>query len=206
MGSIVGSINSNKCMTIFCKHLLLIRSRGGAHMFMKQYERKARQAYHVAYSSFLVEFYIGCLPPCEGKHLYTAGVDPHLTSGAEVSPDTTLALLEPLKWAQHTYLQHVLGLNPHCMCVFLFSETGLLLIPYRQLTLTLHFLIYLLNLPREHLAACAWHKHWALNEHGSRCWLGGLATALKRVLVDVSCLNTVDIQVETGWRITHLHQ
>ncbi|KZP07142.1 hypothetical protein FIBSPDRAFT_763346 [Athelia psychrophila] len=170
---------------------------GGARLFAKHYERKAGQAHRVAYSSFLVESYIGCLPPREGKRLYMARVDPHLTSGAEVSPDVTLTLLEPLKRVQHTYLQRILGLNPRCMRAFLFSETGLLPIAYRRLTIALRFLIYLLKLPREHLAARAWRECWALYTRGSRCWLGDLTTALKRVPVDISCLNAVDIPVET---------
>lgn len=82
----------------------------------------------MAYTTFLVESYTGSLPPHEGKHLYTARVDPYLTPGAEVSLDATPTLIKPLKQVQHTYLQWALGLNPCCMHVFLFSKTGLLLI------------------------------------------------------------------------------
>lgn len=169
---------------------------GGARMFAKHYEKKSKQAHRVAYATFLVESYTGCLPPREGKRLYTARVDPHLTSGAEVSPDATLTLLEPLKRVQHTYLQRVLGLNPRCMRAFLFSETGLLPIAYRRLTLVLRFLIYLLNLPREHLAARAWRECLTLDKRGKRCWLRDLTVALKRVAVDVSCLDAEEIRVD----------
>lgn len=168
----------------------------GARMFAKHYEKKAKQAHRVAYSTFLVESYTGCLPPRKGKHLYTARVDPHLTSGAEVSPDAILALLDPMKRVQHTYLQRVLGLNPRCMRAFLFSETGLLPIAYRRLILALRFLVYLLSLPREHLAARAWHECRAMNRRGSKCWLSDLVTALKRMPVDMSCLSAEEVQVE----------
>lgn len=168
----------------------------GARMFTKHYERKAKQAYRIAYSTFLVKSYTGCLPPREGKRLYTARVDPHLTSGAEVSPDATLALLDPMKRVQHTYLQRLLGLNPRCMRAFLFSETGLLPIAYRRLTLALRFLIYLLGLPRDHLAARAWHECLAMHRRGSKCWLSDLVTALKRIPVDMSCLTAKEVKGE----------
>ena len=168
---------------------------GGVRMFARHYEKKAKQAHRVAYSTFLVESYTGCLPPREGKRLYTARVDPHLTSGAEVSPDATMALLQPLKQVQHTYLQRLLGLNPRCMRAFLFSETGLLPIAYRRMILALRFLIYLLSLPREHLAARAWRECQVLNKRGSRCWLSDLCTVLKRVPLDISCLAAGEVQV-----------
>ncbi|KAF7973841.1 hypothetical protein HWV62_14128, partial [Athelia sp. TMB] len=176
----------------------------GARMFEKHYENKAKKAHQVSCVTFQVDSFIGDLPPLEGKRLYTARVEPHLTSGAEVCPDSTMSLLLPHQQVQHTFLQRILGLNPRCMRAFLFSETGLLPLAYRRILLTLRYMAYLIGLPEHHLASCAWHECLELFANGAHCWLGDLVKVLDRLPLAGDKLNTGMISGEEILRVSDL--
>jgi hypothetical protein len=67
------------------------------NIFAKQYTVKALKARTIANSVFSIEYSVGSLPPLQGKHLYNARVDPHLTAACEIFPDDDLSLLAPLQ-------------------------------------------------------------------------------------------------------------
>ncbi|KAH8078054.1 hypothetical protein BXZ70DRAFT_689623 [Cristinia sonorae] len=72
---------------------------------------KERKAHNIAHGCFAAEAYTGRLPVREGRLLYTARVDPHLTSGAEICLDADGRLLDNLIGVQRYYLPHLLSLQ-----------------------------------------------------------------------------------------------
>ena len=101
------------------------------NIFTKHYTIKATKARSIANVTFTLDSFIGSLPPFQGKRLYNARVDPHLTSACEVALDVNLPLLALLQKVQHTFLCRLLGLNPRSMRAMLFSETGVAPLAYR---------------------------------------------------------------------------
>lgn len=104
-----------------------------------------------------VEGYTGRrkLPPNVAKHLYTALVDCHLISGADICPDTSASSLAALEDVQVACLRRILGLSDHSWKAILFTKTGILPIRFRRIALSLRYLNYLLSLPDSHYAKAA---------------------------------------------------
>jgi hypothetical protein len=84
-----------------------------------------------------------------------ARIDPILTHGCEIMPDIDQAAFRQLELASHAYLRRLLGLNPRSMVCVLYTETGIIPLPYRRAELTLRYLIYLVNLPDRHYVKSA---------------------------------------------------
>lgn len=151
------------------------------NIFANHYINKAVKARSVANVTFCLESFIGSLPPADGKRIYNARIDPHLTSGCEVSLDVNMHLLAPLQKIQHTFIRRLIGLNPRAMCAVLFSETGILPLAYRRILLALRYLLYVCALPSNHLAHCALRECQALHRENRPSWLGDLMVVLRRI-------------------------
>jgi hypothetical protein len=105
--------------------------------------------------SFALEGFVGDMTPQDGRKLYMARIDPILTHGCEIMPDIDHAAFRELELASHAYLRRLLGLNPRSMVCVLYTETGIIPLPYRRAELTLRYLLYLVNLPDRHYAKSA---------------------------------------------------
>lgn len=165
------------------------------------YREKAGKAGDIAGTVFTVKrSYFGDMPPWFGRKLYMARVDPHLTAGCEVMPDVRKDLLDPLKAVQISFLSRLLGVSSSRFNAPLFTETGLLPVDFRRVVLTLRYLIYLLELDDDHLAACALRDSRALHEGGYSSWVSDLQTVLRSWLgpgsVDVTALQSRDMVVD----------
>ncbi|KAF8166048.1 hypothetical protein BJ912DRAFT_863543, partial [Pholiota molesta] len=79
---------------------------------------------------------IGLLPPGEGIALYMTLLDPHLTHGAEISPDANKSNLAPVQKIQCGFICHLLGLPKNSSIVVLFTETRLTPLKFRRLLAT----------------------------------------------------------------------
>ncbi|OCH83539.1 hypothetical protein OBBRIDRAFT_572675, partial [Obba rivulosa] len=145
--------------------------------FAKHYSIKAAKASKVAKSTRAAEALIGDIPPWEGRVLYSARVDPHLTFGCEVSLDIDATLLRPLGDVQHQYLRRSLGLSARCATVVLFTDTGLQPLRYRRALLALRYLQYMFLLgDTASLISCALTEAFALacNSPSSSSWKSDL--------------------------------
>ncbi|KZP03236.1 hypothetical protein FIBSPDRAFT_692711, partial [Athelia psychrophila] len=154
------------------------------NIFARHYAKKEKAARSVANVLFSLEAFIGALPPLQGKRLYSARVDPHLTSACEVSLDVDMRLLKPLQKIQHTYLQRLIGLNPKAMRAFCFSESGVLPLAYRRIILAVRYLQYVLSREPHHLVACALRECEIMYAAGAPCWLGDLGVVVNRMPIN----------------------
>jgi hypothetical protein len=77
---------------------------------------------------------IGSLNPREGKKLYMALVDPHLTHGCGVIIDTKHGqrLLAPLEEKHKSFIRRILSVHARSMLALLFSETSIVPLRYRR--------------------------------------------------------------------------
>ncbi|KAJ7830870.1 hypothetical protein B0H14DRAFT_3464430 [Mycena olivaceomarginata] len=123
---------------------------------VKQYKFKASKARAVANMTFAVKDCVGCLPPPQGIQLYMAQIDPHLTFGCEVALDVTDTHVSKLEDVQNEFLRRLLGLNRRSVLAVLFSETGVIPLRYRRLSLAIGYLAHLVTLPPNHLAGVAY--------------------------------------------------
>ncbi|KZP22953.1 hypothetical protein FIBSPDRAFT_696257, partial [Athelia psychrophila] len=149
--------------------------------FARHYARKEKSARSIANVTFSVESFVGTLPPFQGKRLFNARVDPHLTAGCEVALDVDMRLLAPLQKVQHTFLQRLIGLNPKAMRAFCFSETGVLPLAYRRIILAARYLQYVLSRPADHLVACALRECELMYSQCAPNWLGDLGVVINRM-------------------------
>lgn len=154
-------------------------------IFANHYEVKATKARNVANVSFAVESMIGYIPPFEGKRLYMARIDPHLTFGCEVIPDVDRSLLKLLEDVQHKYLRRLLGIGSRSMLAVLFTETGIMPVAFRRALLALGYLRYLLQLPPSHFARAAYLDSLQLAADSHPCWISDLRLVLSRLPVPV---------------------
>jgi hypothetical protein len=107
------------------------------NMFKLHYHEKASKARKVGGVSFALEGFVGDMTAQDGRKLYMARIDPILTHGCEIMPDIDHAAFRELELASHAYLRRLLGLNPRSMVCVLYTETGIIPLPYRQAELTL---------------------------------------------------------------------
>ncbi|KLO05044.1 hypothetical protein SCHPADRAFT_839832 [Schizopora paradoxa] len=153
----------------------------GKNIFAKHYDEKSRKARCVAGATLGLESYIGVVPPKQGKQLYMARIDPHLTFGCEVVIDVQNSGLKQLQNVQHTYIRRMLRLNPRSMRAILHTETGIMPIAYRRVLLALKYLIYLTSLPNNHYARCALQEAINLSENSAQSWYTELVQAIEKL-------------------------
>jgi hypothetical protein len=135
--------------------------------------------------TFAVKDSVGCLPPPQGIQLYLARIDPHLTFGCEVCLDVTHAHVSKLEDVQNEFLRQLLGLNRRSVLAVLFSETGIIPLRYRRLSLAIGYLTHLMSLPQNHLAGVAYRDSLQLAIDGHLSWLTDLYYALSHLPVPV---------------------
>ncbi|KAJ3861709.1 hypothetical protein EV359DRAFT_6846, partial [Lentinula novae-zelandiae] len=121
------------------------------------------------------------LDPSIAKQLYSALVDCHLINGCEVIIDTDNLLISMLEQVQLLCLCRLLGLSRRSMTTPLFTETGVMPICARRVILALRYLIYLINLPRNHYASLALHENHNMRASGIPCWLSDLAWVIQHL-------------------------
>ncbi|KII93966.1 hypothetical protein PLICRDRAFT_70555, partial [Plicaturopsis crispa FD-325 SS-3] len=148
------------------------------NIFAEHYITKASKAVNMSHAIFAVEHRIGAMPAFEGRQLYMARVDPHLISGCEVALDVDEGLLKELEDAQHSFLRRLLGVNRRGLICTLFTETGVLPIKFRRVTLALRYARYLIGLPERRFARAALLDSLALARRGRACWVGDLRHVL----------------------------
>jgi len=151
------------------------------NIFQAYYEKISR----TAMSSFQammcgLERYTGRhkVPIRVAKQLYTALVDCHLIAGADICPDACTAPLAELERIQIACLRRVLGLSNHCFRAFLFTETGLLPIRFRRVSLCLRYLKYLFTLDPTFYARVALEESERLSGLMCSSWWGDLQRCL----------------------------
>lgn len=128
------------------------------YVFASHYEEKARKARNVAHACFIAATYAGQLPAWEGRLLYSARVDPHLTYGAEAVLDIDDTLLKSLTSVQHEFARRLLGLQARSATVVLHSELGIEPLPYRRALIALRYMRYLTERPHASLVAAAYRE------------------------------------------------
>ncbi|KAJ4494573.1 hypothetical protein C8J55DRAFT_415141 [Lentinula edodes] len=121
------------------------------------------------------------MPPSITKQLYTALVDCHLTHGCEIMPDTDPGLLRILEDVQLRFLRRMLGLSTNSVITPLYTETGIMPIRARRVSLTLRYLKYLIELPNTHYASLALAENDNLRNSLCPCWLSDLDYAINQL-------------------------
>ncbi|KAJ6609322.1 hypothetical protein B0H10DRAFT_2438617 [Mycena sp. CBHHK59/15] len=136
------------------------------NIFEDHYKKKASKARALADTLLGLESMVGTLLPWEARKLYMALVDPHLTHDCEVSLDVDLDLLKPLEDVQTDFLRYILGINKRAMIAPLFTETGLVPLRFRQVTLALVHLKYLAALNNDRYVRVAADDSATLSDTG----------------------------------------
>ncbi|GAW07449.1 hypothetical protein LENED_009438 [Lentinula edodes] len=121
------------------------------------------------------------MPPSITKQLYTALVDCHLTHGCEIMPDTDPGLLRILEDVQLRFMRRMLGLSTNSVITPLYTETGIMPIRARRVSLTLRYLKYLIGLPNTHYASLALAENNNLRNSLCPCWLSDLDYAINQL-------------------------
>ncbi|PBK84598.1 hypothetical protein ARMGADRAFT_861930, partial [Armillaria gallica] len=142
-----------------------------------------KKALRVCNVTFAMECFLSDIHPRAGLSIYSARVDSILTYGAQIVVITADSTLRHLEKVQISFLHRLLHVYKCSMTAILFSETGFTLIRYRQLILTLGYLLRLLaervtssKLAPLGIDAC--HVLWC---QGRRNWLSDIAIVLQRL-------------------------
>ncbi|KAJ7368592.1 hypothetical protein DFH08DRAFT_982796 [Mycena albidolilacea] len=114
-----------------------------------------------------------------------ARINPHLTFGCKVALDVTDAHVSKLEDVQNEFLRRLLGLHRRSVLTVLLSETGVIPLRYRRLSLTIGYLDHLMTLAPTHLAGVAYRDSVRLAQNGRPCWLSDLCYALFHLPVPV---------------------
>ncbi|KAJ7128788.1 hypothetical protein C8R43DRAFT_897142, partial [Mycena crocata] len=150
-----------------------------ANIFSLNYSIKAAKARNASNAAFAMKHRIGSLPVKEGLVLYMARVDCYLTSGADICLDIDGVLVEEYLDAQHAFLRRLLGINSHSMLAVLFTETGIMPIRIRRLSMALGRLRYMAELGDERRIRWALLDSVDLFSKGFAGWAGDLAIMLR---------------------------
>ncbi|KAK0185622.1 hypothetical protein F5146DRAFT_1144130 [Armillaria mellea] len=167
------------------KYLGMTFTLSHANVFRTHYSIKVKGAKKIAMATFMLDKYLGDLPPCEGVVLYNSRIDPHLTYAAEVVIDTSSVDLASLEKVQCRYLQRLLHLYSCSMVDILWSETGMWPVAYRRVLFALKYLAKVLQREDglEHIPVWCLEENMALWLAGKPCWLGDLVYALGKLNV-----------------------
>ncbi|KAF6750695.1 hypothetical protein DFP72DRAFT_817439 [Ephemerocybe angulata] len=169
----------------------LVTSSGSSGPLRKHYNVKAQKAKRITGTMRGVEKLTGLLPvPCARK-LYMALVDPHLTHGADVMVDHVERARREQEKEQEQYLRRVLGVGSRCRKCILFTETGLIPLQVRRLSLTVKCILYLLRNPAL-LASAAYRELVSLDFAGHRTWVSRLREAITALPYVVGLLEEIN--------------
>ncbi|KAF6745907.1 hypothetical protein DFP72DRAFT_823673 [Ephemerocybe angulata] len=153
------------------------RSRYGTGIFRRHYDAKAATAARIAGAIRGVERLTGPLPVACCTRLYMALVDPHLTHGADVVVDNNAKALLKLIKVQKAYIRMAMGLHALSSATVLFTETGLIPLRARRLSLLIRFILYVLESPAE-LVKAALRESVRLDFEGRMSWVTSLRQAV----------------------------
>ncbi|KAI5897156.1 uncharacterized protein SCHCODRAFT_01124747 [Schizophyllum commune H4-8] len=151
------------------------------NVFATHYVIKASKGTSVGRAAFSVESIVGTLPVRDGKTIYLARVDPHLTAGCEVVLDMDPDALKLLVNSQTSFIRRLFGVGSQSILAPLHTETGILPIAFRRLLLALGYLRYLLSLPPTHLAGAAMRDSMALASASRPGWFNDLRIIVGRL-------------------------
>ncbi|KAI0641618.1 hypothetical protein C8Q79DRAFT_918990 [Trametes meyenii] len=154
-------------------------------IFAAHYQRKASSAKSIASACFMLESYMGPLPPTLALRLYRARVDPHLTSGCEIALDVHQDHSELLEDLQVEYLRRALNISRRSQIAPLFTETGIRPIRYRRITLALRYLHYILTQRPELVNAALREAFNLAASHSAPTWWSDLCHAAALLPVPV---------------------
>ncbi|KAJ7742564.1 hypothetical protein B0H16DRAFT_1860835, partial [Mycena metata] len=121
------------------------------------------------------------ITPNELKELYMARVDPHLTHGCEISPDSDDVHVKQLSKVQLQFIRQMLNLHSRSAIAPLFTETGIIPLRVRRFLLVLSHLIYFLGLAKEHFARAALDSSIELSARNKTSWAKDLIHAATRL-------------------------
>lgn len=122
-------------------------SSRGADMLRKHYDAKAEAAKNVGWQVWGLEQMTGALPVQIMLQLYMALVDPSLTHGCEVTPDSNRTARGVLEEVQIWYMRRAMGVGARAAISTSYTETGMMPIRYRRLLLALGFWRYTARSP-----------------------------------------------------------
>ncbi|KZV87551.1 hypothetical protein EXIGLDRAFT_597847, partial [Exidia glandulosa HHB12029] len=129
------------------------------------------------------------VPPRPARKLYMGLVDPHLTHGSDVLPDSTFVATTEMERVQKLFLRKMLRVGPKVSVAPLFTESGVSPIRYRRVDLAVRFLGYTLQQPPGDLVRAAVEDSRALARTGKTSWFRDLGKALQ----------LLPIPVDLGW-------
>jgi hypothetical protein len=163
-------------------------------IFENHYDEKATKACRVACASFTLDEFVGTLAPPEGVRLYMARVDPVLTFGSEIVLDINRPSIDKLADVQHLFIRRLLRVGSRSMLAPLFTETGILPLRFRRVTLAVAYLMYLLQLPPTHFAYAALKESISLLRKGYSCWIADLNWVIHHLPGARSTPSGVDVE------------
>ncbi|KAK0436163.1 hypothetical protein EV421DRAFT_2022243 [Armillaria borealis] len=152
-----------------------------ADIFSQHYTEKEKSARRTANVTFTLQKYFGDLPPREGVLIYKSRIDPHLTFGAEVAVDVANSGSHLLENVQVAYLRRLLSVQKRSMRVVVFTETGILPLPYCRIMFALRYLQRILDLGEHRIPVWCLEANVDLWLLGKPCWLGDIAIVLRRL-------------------------
>ena len=125
----------------------------------------------MACASFVLDTFIGTLPPKEGKLLYNSRVDPILTFSCEVVLDVDEKSVQKVMDVQHLFIRRLLDVGSRSMLATLFTETGIMPLRFHCTKLAIRYLAYLGQLPSSHYVYAALQESKSLLAAGFPCWI-----------------------------------
>lgn len=162
------------------KYVGVLISSKGRSIFKLHYENKAQAGRIAAAAALSLRSIVGPIDPINGRKIYLAQIDPHLTAGCDICIDTERTNLRTLETVQETFIRRFLGLGDKALTAFLFTETGLWPIAYRRLSLAIQYLAYIITLPDAHLAKKATQAGDIMAQSsGSRGWYADITKIMK---------------------------
>jgi hypothetical protein len=175
-------------ITIVDKHCYVGTWFTSAHrnVLHENSKQKAKSARNAAYAASGSRAIFGKLPPPQAKTIYTARIDPHLTGGAELSPNIDPKAFKYLYKVHVRFLRKTLALNDRSMVAPLLSELGLMQLDYRHLIFQLRFLRGLVFQPKSAFARAALEDSTDLWSSGSPGWVADLHKVLQKLLPPLS--------------------
>ncbi|PBK69040.1 hypothetical protein ARMSODRAFT_936258 [Armillaria solidipes] len=163
------------------KYLGVTFTSSRADIFSQHYTEKEKSARRTANVTFTLQKYFGDLPPREGVLIYKSRIDPHLTFGAEVAVDVASSGPHLLENVQVAYLRRLLSVQKRSMRVIVFTETGILPLPYRRIMFALRYLRRILHLGEQRIPVWCLEANVDLWLMGKPCWLGDIVIVLRRL-------------------------
>lgn len=162
------------------KYVGISISSKGRSIFKQHYEKKAQAGRIAAAAALALRSIVGPIDPINGRKIYLAQIDPHLTAGCDICIDTEQVNLRILEVVQESFIRRFLGIGDKALTAFLFTETGLWPLAYRRLSLAIRYHEYIITLPDSHLAKKATRAAEALSQISeSRGWYSGIIKLLK---------------------------